>query len=201
MSSTSLPRMSAATAAEPFRRTLAGKLALCFAASMFVAVCAHISVPMPFTPVPTTMQTFAVVLVGMALGPIQGFAALALYLAEGAAGAPVFSPHGPGGVLQLLGPTAGYLFAYPIAAALAGAGVHVLRRFLASFPAALAASAVALLPVFGMGATWLGHVMGLTGAQAVHLAVTPFLGAEVFKIFAAAAAYSGIKLARPSESR
>src|SRR5271155_569721 len=105
--------------------------------SVLVAVCAHVSVPLLFTPVPLTLQTFAVLLLGLTLGPGTAFAALTLYLIEGAAGLPVFSPHGPGGLLQLLGPTGGYLLAYHFAAAL----TSVLyrrghRRFLAALAAA-----------------------------------------------------------------
>src|ERR1700751_5454789 len=96
------------------------QIALPVAASLFVALCARVTVPLPFTPVPLTLQNFGVLLVGLMLGSRRGFAALALYLAEGAAGLPVFSPTGPGGIAQLLGPTGGFLLAYPIVAALAG---------------------------------------------------------------------------------
>src|ERR1700683_1118529 len=90
------------------------------AASLFVALCAHVTLPLPFTPVPLTLGNFAVLLVGLMLGSRRGFAALALYLAEGTMGMPVFNPTGPGGVAQLLGPTGGYLIAYPLVAGLAG---------------------------------------------------------------------------------
>src|ERR1700686_3026133 len=92
-------------------RELAKQAAIVISASLFVAVCARVSVPLPFTPVPLTLSNFAVLLVGLALGSRRGFAALALYLAEGAAGLPVFSPAGSGGILQLLGPTGGFLLA------------------------------------------------------------------------------------------
>ena len=88
-------------------------------ATAVVAICAHISVPLGFTPVPITMQSFAVILLGLLFGPGAAFACLALYLIEGAMGLPVFSPHGPGGMAQLLGPTGGYLLSYPFAAAVA----------------------------------------------------------------------------------
>src|SRR5271155_4942096 len=88
------------------------------AATGLVAICAHIEVPLGFTPVPVTMQTFAVLLLGLLFSPGPAFACLALYLMEGAIGLPVFSPHGPGGMAQLLGPTGGYLLSYPFAAAL-----------------------------------------------------------------------------------
>ena len=82
-------------------------LAAAVAGSALVAICAHVSVPLFFTPVPLTLQTLAVLFLGLALGPRAAFASLVVYLIEGAAGLPVFSPHGPGGLLQLAGPQAG----------------------------------------------------------------------------------------------
>ena len=96
------------------------QVSLIVAASLFVAVCARLSLPIPGTPVPLSMQNFAVLLVGLALGSRRGFMALALYLAEGAAGLPVFAPGGALGILRFAGPTAGYLLAYPFVAGLAG---------------------------------------------------------------------------------
>jgi len=79
----------------------ARQVAIVVSASLFVALCARVTLPLPFTPVPLTLQNFAVLLVGMTLGSKRGFAALALYLAEGLAGLPVFNPTGPGGLAQL----------------------------------------------------------------------------------------------------
>src|SRR5580698_71218 len=109
------------------QESLAGKVLLVIGATAFVAACAHISFPLPFTPVPLTLQNFAVLLVGMALGPVAGFSAMVLYLAQGAMGLPMFTPNGPAGVARLLGPTAGFLFSYPLAAASAGWVVHAMR--------------------------------------------------------------------------
>src|SRR6476619_6959570 len=99
---------------------VARQAAIVVAASLFVALCAQVTVPLPFTPVPLTLQNFGVLVVGLTLGARRGFAALLLYLAEGAMGMPVFNPTGPGGVLQLFGPTGGFLMAYPLVAAIAG---------------------------------------------------------------------------------
>src|SRR5436309_11932974 len=85
-------------------------------ASLVVALCARVTVPLPFTPVPLTLQNLGVLLVGLLLGSRRGFAALALYLVEGASGLPVFNPAGLGGVAQILGPTGGFLMAYPLVA-------------------------------------------------------------------------------------
>src|SRR3954462_15823909 len=92
------------------QESLGAKTLLVIGATAFVAACAHLSFPLPFTPVPLTLQNFAVILVGMALGPIAGFSAMVLYLAEGALGLPVFTPTGgPAGVAHLLGPNGGFL--------------------------------------------------------------------------------------------
>src|SRR5271163_5216021 len=98
----------------------ASQVAIVIGASLFVALCARVALPLPFTPVPLTLQNFGVLLVGLLLGSRRGFVALALYLAEGAMGMPVFSPTGPGGIAQLLGPTGGFLLAYPLVAWVAG---------------------------------------------------------------------------------
>src|SRR5450759_5884068 len=95
--------------------------AIVIAASLFVALCARVTVPLPFTPVPLTLQNFGVLTVGLLLGSRRGFAALSLYLVEGAFGLPVFSPSIlGGGIAQILGPTGGFLMAYPLVAFVAG---------------------------------------------------------------------------------
>src|SRR5260370_38969416 len=98
----------------------AKQAAIVITASLFVALCARVTVPLPFTPVPLTLQNFGVLAVGLLLGSRRGCAALALYLVEGAVGLPVFNPTGPGGIAQLLGPTGGFLMVYPFVAWLAG---------------------------------------------------------------------------------
>jgi len=165
-------------------------MTLVVAASAFVAVCAHISIPLPFTPVPLTLQNFAVILVGLALGPVAGFSAMVLYLAEGAMGLPVFTPHSVGGLAHLMGPNGGYLFSYPLAAACAGWTVRVMQRFTTRFRSALVASIVASLPIFLLGAGWLAHLLRLNAAQTWTLGVAPFLPGEVIKITAAAGIFS-----------
>lgn len=176
------------------RRTVAGKAFLAVSATAFVALCAHISFPLYFTPVPVTLQTMAVILVGLTLGPSLGSAAMVLYLAEGAMGLPVFSPNaGMGGVAQLLGPTAGYLISYPLAAAAAGGIVRAVRLRRSQFPAAILAGIVASLFIFTMGAGWIAHLLHLSPASAWHLAVAPFLPGEVLKIAATAGTYTTIR--------
>jgi biotin transport system substrate-specific component len=178
--------------------SLANRVLVVIGATLLVAACAHVAIPLFFTPVPLTLQTFAVVLVGLVLGPRAGFAALALYLAEGAIGLPVFNPQGPGGLAQLTGPTAGYLLSYPFAAALAGFTYKHLRSTKPAFVAALAAGTAASVAMLSMGAGWLA-LLTHSGAQTVWAAaVAPFLPGEVIKISAAAAAAVSVQRWRKS---
>ena len=177
--------------------SLAGKALLVIGASAFVAACAHISLPLPFTPVPLILSNFAVLLVGLALGPAAAFSALALYLAEGAMGLPVFAPGAPG-IAHLFGPTGGYLFAYPFAAALAGWLVRRLDPVTSRFRSALIASTVATLPIFLLGAVWLARFSHLSLAVTWALAVAPFIPGEILKITAAAGIYSSFQRWRRS---
>src|SRR5437868_462271 len=85
-----------------------------------VAAASQVAIPLPWTPVPITLQPMLVILAGMFLGPVAGAASMALYLAAGAAGLPVFTPIGAPGAARFFGPTGGYLIAYPVAAYVAG---------------------------------------------------------------------------------
>ena len=159
-------------------------------ATALVAICAHIAIPLGFTPVPVTMQTFAVLLLALLFGPGPAFACLTLYLMEGAVGLPVFSPHGPGGMAQLLGPTGGYLLSYPFAAALASV---LYRRGRRSFLAALVATGFASIVILAAGATWLGLLTHLKFSVVLTQSVAPFLPGDAVKVLAAAACVSCLR--------
>jgi biotin transport system substrate-specific component len=161
----------------------ARQVALVVGASLFVALCARVTLPLPFTPVPLTLQNFGVLLVGLTLGSRRGVAALALYLAEGMAGMPVFSPTGPGGVAQLVGPTGGFLLAYPIVAGIAGWILENGRRTMAR---ALTASVLAEIALFASGLSWLA-ILTHSVSQAVRWGLYWFIFAEVIKIMMASA--------------
>jgi biotin transport system substrate-specific component len=184
--------------AKPLHETLTGRVVLSIAATLFVAVSAHIAIPLFFTPVPITLQTFAVILIGMALGPVVGFSTMVLYLAEGAMGLPVFSPQGPGGLAHLLGPNAGFLFATPLAAAAAGWIVRSLPRAVSRFSSAIIAGIGASVITFTLGAGWLAHLLHLGNAATWSLAVAPFLAGETIKITAAAGIFSSLQRWRRS---
>jgi biotin transport system substrate-specific component len=137
-----------------------------------------------------------VLLVGMTLGSRRGFAALALYLAEGAAGMPVFNPTGPGGVAQLLGATGGFLLAYPLVAGLAG---WIMERGKASFARATAAGALAEVVLFASGLSWLA-LLTHSFAQAARFGLYWFVFAEVVKVMLAAAVSSGWQRTRKEQA-
>jgi biotin transport system substrate-specific component len=163
--------------------SLATQVAMAVSASLFVAVCARVSVPLPFTPVPLTLSNFGVLLVGLTLGSRRGFAALALYLMEGASGLPVFSSTGPGGVVQLLGPSGGYLLAYPLVAFVAG---WIFERGEKTFAHAAFAAVAAEVVLFASGLTWLA-VLTHSVAKAFLFGLYWFFFAEVIKVLFAAA--------------
>ena len=171
--------------------------AIVVSASLFVTLCARITLPLPFTPVPLSMQNFGVLVVGLMLGWRRGFAALVLYLAEGASGLPVFSPVGPGGLAQLFGPTGGFLLAYPFVAALAGwifqsgkIQSGKIQSGMKSFVRAVFASLLADVVLFAGGVSWLA-IITHSFAQAARFGLYWFMFAEAIKIIFAAAIASG----------
>lgn len=179
---------------ENFSTSIPGRIVLGFAATLVVALAAHISFPLWFTPVPFIMTPLAVLGVGLAFGPVGGFMVMIAYLAEGAMGLPVFSPTGPGGIAQLLGPTAGYLFSYPLVAAIAGGLTRALP--IKRLAAALIGCTAAIAVLFALGAAWFSHVMNLSAHATWIGAVAPFLPGEAIKILAASGIYSTLQRAR-----
>ena len=175
-------------AARAARRVFLG-----LSATVVVAAAAHVAFPLPFTPVPFTLQPLAVLGVGLALGPVDGALAMLAYLAEGAAGLPVFSPTGIGGLAQLVGPTGGYLFAYPLVALISGGLTRRLDQRLSEFAAALFGCLAAIALLFLCGASWLAHEAHLTPAHVWVAGVVPFLPGEAVKVFAAAGTYRALK--------
>jgi len=168
----------------------AKQVALVVGASLFVALCARVTIPLP-TPVPLTLQNCGVLIVGLLLGSRRGFAALALYLAEGAAGLPVFNPMGPGGILQLLGPTGGFLMAYPFVAALAG---FLMERGRKTFAKAALAGTAAEILLFAGGLSWLAIWTGSMQA-AFRIGLYWFVFAEIIKVLLAAGVASRFRAA------
>jgi len=166
-----------------------------FAGSALVAVASHLSLPLGFTPVPLTLQPFAVLLIGLVLSPQLAAATLATYLLEGAAGLPVFAPGLAfgAGLAHLLGPTGGYLLSYPAAAALVA---WMWRRTARGFSAALASATLGNAIILLCGFAWLATSTHSSPRTAFALAVLPFLPGDALKVAAAAAIARGLERVR-----
>ena len=155
-----------------------------------LALSAQFALPMPGTPVPLTLQPLVVVLAGLLLGPVDAAAAMVLYLVAGAAGLPVFAPIGAPGLARLLGPTGGYLLAYPVAAAVAGR----LGAGRESFATRTLAAMAGVLVLYAGGLVQLAVLSGSLATAAV-LGVLPFVAADAVKALVAGA------LSRPRRRR
>jgi len=156
-------------------------LALVLGASLAVALCSQVEIHLPGNPVPITGQTFAVLLVGALLGPRRGGLALLAYLAQGAAGLPVFAG-GAGGAAHLLGPTGGYLIGFAAAAALVG---WLAERGWDRTPWFTAAAMIlGNVVIYAFGVTRLSAFVG--SSQAVPLGLVPFIPGDLIKVGLAA---------------
>jgi biotin transport system substrate-specific component len=164
------------------RGRAAANVLLVIGASLFIALAAQIAVPLPFTPVPMTLQPLAVILVGAALGANRGAATAMLYLVEGFSGLPVFAL-GHGGFAWAFGPTAGFLWSYPLAAWIAGRFSE--RGWGTTMPRAIAGMLVALAIIYAGGWSWLSI---LKGPRVAFIGgVAPFVLGDVLKVVIGAA--------------
>ncbi len=173
-----------------FAATIPGRILIGLAATVVVAAAAHVAIPLPFTPVPLTLQPLAVLGIGLALGPVAGFLTMLAYLVEGASGLPVFSPTGLGGLAQIFGPTGGFLMAYPLVAAIVGGLTRGLTSRTPRFLAAFVAGNLAMGVLFLSGAGWFMHYTHHSLYATWIGAVAPFLPGEFVKVMIAAGVYS-----------
>jgi biotin transport system substrate-specific component len=157
---------------------------LVVAGTLIVALAAQVSIPLPFTPVPITGQTFAVVLVGASLGAVRGFSSLLLYWLVGLAGAPVYSDQ-LSGWETFVGPTGGYIVGFMIAAALTGwlAERKWDRRLSSSVAAMLTGNVAIYVP----GLLWLAHSIGTDLAGTLEAGLYPFVVGDLIKLYLAGA--------------
>ena len=182
-----------APAAAPATSLWLRSAGIALAASALVAVCSHLALPLYFTPVPLTLGPFAVLLLGFLLSPRMAAASLGAYLAEGALGLPVFAPSPLSGLAHLLGPTGGYLLAYPLAALL----ISLLwRRGGRGFWQALACAAAGNLAILFSGFLWLAALTHASAQTAFALGVLPFLAGDTLKVAAAAGLAAGFQRLR-----
>lgn len=170
------------------------QITLVLGGAAFVGLAAQIAIPLPFTPVPLTLQTFAVLLAGAALGSLRGVLSMTVYAAAGIAGVPWFAEGSSG----LAMPSFGYIVGFIVAAGIVGriaqggatrtvwstAGLMVLGN----------------LVIYAVGVTWLKFAIDATWATALQLGVAPFLIGDVVKIALAAGllplTWSGLKRAK-----
>ena len=171
--------------AQPARSTTLRKAVGVGFGALCVAVAAQIAVPIAITPVPFTLQPLAVLAVGGLLGASGGLAALVTYLALGVAGLPVFAG-GSSGIVHLLGPTGGYLLAFPVAAGLVGALVGQRLGILR----VLVACALGMLVIHLGGVAQLALLTG-DAARAYRIGFVPFLTGDLLKVGIAAAVILG----------
>lgn len=179
------PALSQSRSAAFFRAVL-----IAFLGSVFVAACSHIAIPLWFTPVPLTLQPFAVLAIGLLLSPRLAAATMFTYLAEGAAGLPVFAPGltFSAGIAHLFGPTGGYLLVYPAAAFLVAL---MWSRSKHTYWYALSSAAAGNLLILAGGALWLSAFTHAAPKTTIALAVIPFLPGDALKVAAVAALGSG----------
>lgn len=177
-STTHIPLAAAIWPARGSNPDLIRNIILVFAGTVILTISAKVQIP--FWPVPFTMQTFVVAVLGMVYGRNLAAATLLLYLAEGAVGLPVFAKGG--GLAYLAGPTAGYLVAFLLAAVLLGWLAE--RGWGRNFATTVAAMTIATALIFICGVSWLGYLIGFEKAVAVGL--LPFMLSELVKILLAA---------------
>lgn len=165
------------------RPTLRGAVGVAVFAAL-TAVAARFAVPVPGTAVPFTLQPVAVLLAGLLLGPRLGAASQAAYVAAGAGGLPVFAAGG--GIAYLLGPTGGYLLAFPAGAAVAGL---VARR--GGIPRQAAGAVLGLAAVHAGGILWLALLAG--APEALRRGLAPFVLGDLLKVALAVTAAAGLR--------
>jgi biotin transport system substrate-specific component len=178
MSSSALAPSRRAVLVDLLPASLGRDVALVAAGVLLTALAAQLVVPLPFTPVPITGTTFAVLLLGAAYGPARGAASLGAYLLIGMLGVPVFAEFS-GGVSVVLGATGGYLIAFPIAALVVGALAR--RGWDRSVAGTAAAFALGSLLIYAIGVPWLAIVAGMDLRTALGAGALPFLLGDVVK--------------------
>ena len=165
-----------------FPDTVVWTVALVLGGSLLIALAAQVAFPLPWSPVPVTGQTFAILLVGACLGSRLGLAAVVAYLVEGAIGLPVFAPGGALGLARFTGPTAGYLVGFALAAFAVGwlAERGWDRRPTRTAVAMLAGEAV----IYICGLLWLSRFV--PGEGLLEAGLLPFIPGDLFKVALAA---------------
>ena len=161
-------------------QSLARQAILVLGGAAFVGLAAQVAIPLPFTPVPLTLQTFAVLLAGAALGSLRGVMAMSLYAVAGVAGVPWFAEGSSGFAMASFGYILGFIAAAGIVGRIAerGATLTVWRT--------AGLMVLGNLVIYAVGVTWLKYAIDATWTTALQLGVAPFLIGDVVKIALAA---------------
>ncbi len=171
-----------------FRGTWVRDAVLVAAATSFIAVSAQVAIPLPFSPVPLTGQTLAVLLTGAALGTSLGTASIALYVALALAGMPVLAPTADGlhntGAAVLSSPTLGYLVGFFAASAIVGSLAQ--RGFTRTPGRTVVSMVLGNIAIYSLGLLWLHHALSASWANTIAWGLTPFLVGDAVKVALAA---------------
>jgi biotin transport system substrate-specific component len=170
------------------RSDLLTDVLLVLAGTALVAAAAQISIKLPFTPVPITGQTFAVVFVGAALGAVRGTASLMLYLWLGVLGAPIYAHHAHG-LSVITGASGGYIVGFVLAAAVTGWLAE--RNWDKTLPSAIAAMLTGNVIIYLVGLPWLAVVLNTNLEKTLEFGLYPFVPGDIFKLYLAAALLPG----------
>lgn len=174
------PNASTRVLADVFTKTWISQALLIVGAAAFVGVSAQIAIPLPFTPVPLTGQTFAVLLSAAALGSLRGVAAMVLYAVAGIAGVPWFA-QGSHGIAM---PSFGYILGFIAAAWVVG---HFAEKGATRTPLKMAGlMIIGNVVIYAIGVTWLAFAINVTFGKAISLGLTPFVIGDLIKIALAA---------------
>ncbi len=162
--------------------------ALVLGGAALIAASAQLSLPLPFTPVPITGQTFSVLLMGASLGALRGGLSSLVYVLVGLAGAPIFAG-GAHGTAVVLGASGGYLVGYPFVSALTG--LLAERRWDRRFSSAVGAMLTGNVVIYLFGLPWLAVVLDTGLERTLELGLYPFVPGDMLKLYLAAALLPG----------
>lgn len=166
---------------EMFKELKLKDMMYCSMFAALISVLAFLVIPLPFSPVPVTGQTLAIMLAGLILGPVQAFLSVLIFILLGIAGVPVFSG-GRAGIGVLVGPSGGYIIGF-----LVGAVIISLLSKKANNVWTLGASAIfgGIIMVYLLGVPWLSYITGMGATEAIVAGALPFIPGDVFKVVVA----------------
>ena len=168
-----------------FDKNLANRVALVTISTLIIAILTQVKIHTPFTPVPITGQTFAVLMIAYVLGAKLGFISVGFYILAGLLGLPFFASGGSG-LLYLKGVTGGYLIGFLVSAFVVGSFSE--RGLFKNFFSSVIWFSIGLAPTFIFGLLWLGYLLGYD--KVFYLGLIPFIPGEILKVILASVTVS-----------